>query len=696
MADDQHSPPPKGPPPAPAEDARELADPDPDPDLDSPFKRRLALAVAVLALAAGALGWAATDASIRSGEISRRAGIASIEATKQATSVTLDSFTQYGTYDTASEIQSRHDLGVVQRELLGAAAGTVRPEQWATARARLEQLTPLLRQGRLLGRPDLLGNELYERPNTTRLTYEAEKRSAAAWDWKASLYIGGVTLLGVATTLLGLALPVPAGSRRYLVATAAVIAGVTALGAVVVATRPTQSIPSEAIRLVARGDRLTAEKNFAGAINAYSDAIELDRNYVPAYAGRALALSIEGSAQRDIAQFSFTSTSREARLAAIADLERALGRERHDYLMLANQGANYFHVRDYARTVAYSKRAIAENPDLPLPWMNAALGLAGQDRAEEARETLAQALARIGKRPLVAERLELYAAARATMAMLAVQRPDLRRLVRSFTQQITGAESADLLPNAPVARDARVSAMRVAAVGEQLTTSISYTGLPTGSALAWIVSFRPRGGDDWIERGDMNWLEASQLPPSGGAEWRSFDRGCSSGGEYRVDLYSGGHFLATSSLEVPAGASGKLVPTGNVSGSMVVCRPRSWKQASSTSWATDVRSPDGRARISVRVLPLLTPPRDDAAREALTRQILDRLARAVGGTPAAADAAGTIGNRSGSERLIDRGADRHAILWVSIADNVVRTVTLRYDNGSVATIGDLRRRILVR
>ena len=697
MAGDGHITPDGEPIKGPAGTVAAEAEASPDPDLDSPFKRRLALAVAVLALAAGALGWAATDASIRSGEISRRANTDSIKATMQETSANVDAFTQFGIYSTVSDLRSRRDLGTIQRELLGAAAGTVPPEEWEAARAQLARLTPLLQPGRLQGRPDLLATELFEGSNTNRLAYEAEKRHAGAWDRKASLYIGGVTLLGVATTLLGLALTVPAGSRRYLVGAAGTVAAVTAVGAVVVAVRPAHGLPSGTVALVARGDRLVAERKFADAVDAYDAAIERTQEFVPAYSGRAFARMIRDSPQRDLALFAFSSTSPEARRAAIADLAHGLRLDPHDYLMLLNQGANYFHVRDYARTVAYSRRAIAENPDLPLPWMNAALGLAGEGRDAEARETLAAAITKIRARPLAVERGELYATARGTMAMLGEQRPDLRRVVRSLQEQITAAESADLLPLATDAAEARVTKLELTATGEILRASYSYTGLPPGSRLAWIAYHRTRPRAEWIERSSLDTFEVSRGPVSGSGGWSVFDGACAGGGEYRVDLYSGGRFLASSTLVQRTRVRKLLTPTYDLSGSMIVCRPRAWKQVRSTSWAADVQSGNGRARISVRVLPLVKPPADDAARLRLIDAVLDRLGNAVGGTPAAADGLGTIGYWSGSERRIDRGGNRRATVWVSLAaDSVVRTVTIRYDAADEATIHDLRDRIYLR
>jgi tetratricopeptide (TPR) repeat protein len=667
---------------------------DTDPDLDSPFKRRLALAVSILALAAGALGWAATDAGIRSAEVSRHASTDSTRATLKESSQAVEAFTNLERYTAAAELRSRGDLGTIQRELLGASAGPVTPQQWQVARKKLERLTPLLRQGRFLDRPDLLANDRSQASNVARLRYEAQKRQAGGWDSKASLYIGGVTLLGVATTLLGLALTVPAGSRRYLVGAATTVAALTAVGSAVVALKPVHDLPMRAIESSALGDRLTAEKDYAPAVAAYAEAIRADPDFAPAYAGRAYARMLRDSPQRGLATYTFTTTTPEARRAAIADLARGIQLEPHDYPMLVNEGANYFHVGNYAETVAFSKRAIIEAPGLPIPWMNEALGLAGENHAERARTLLKQAVIRIRARPLAQERVELFSDIRGTLATLADQRPNLGRLVRSLQEQVTAAESDDLVGKHAAAMQASVSHMTLSTVGEYLHVSFAYAHLPSGSPLAWVVSFRPRGSAEWIERSDMSAFLVWGGATSGAGVWDRFDTACMTDGAYRVDLYSGGHFLATVALPVSASLSGPLQASWNLGASIVLCRPAGWKQLASSSWAADVRSADSRIAMSVRTLVLIKRPAEGAASKALVKDVIARLAKPLGGRPVGLDSPQGMGNWPGTERKIDLGSGHFAEVWASLGqDGFLRTVVIRYDAAHARAIQDLRFRL---
>jgi tetratricopeptide (TPR) repeat protein len=678
--------------------ARTTANPgledDPDDELASPFRRWVALGVTLVALLGGIVGYLASDAGARESATEREAEVASVAALSAQNGAAADAYEQFGDYVTALSLKRRHDIEVVGGQVLGqdAVPGTV--QDWQAAGAKVADLTPLLRPGAMADRPDLLWNQLFVAPNLAALRQQAAQQTAGSWGDKSNLYVGGVTLLAVAVTLLGLSLTVGTRVRRIFVWPAGLLAAVTLLGSAVVAVIPPARTPGAAIDAVAEGDRLAGNRDFDGATAAYARAIALDPDYAAAYARRGLSELLAGSPQRNTSMFVVTTATPAARQASIVDLNRSLQLGGSDYTTLVNQGANYFHVPDYRRSEDFSRRAIALNPDLPLPWLNLTLALVGEGREAEARATMAPAIDRIKSRPTLQERGELYAAARSTLVTAAIQTPAAEPLSLSLQAQLVRAEGDQVVPKAVPAPDAGAHDLQLTVLGSTVRAQVAYSGLTQGTRVAWMVYYRTSATQEWTQRADLSLYETPQLPTSGTAYKNVFDLGCPTGGEYRVDLYVDGRRLATATSAHPQTALA-LTPFTDAVGGINVCRPAGWTLTADLTGSTTLASPDGSRHLTVRTVPTVRPPATDAARTELVDQVLDRLQTELGPqatvTRTAQDSFFPL---VGTARLLHIDGTVDGYVWAVVGtDNVVRTVSASYPTGAPGDLGDVSSRI---
>ena len=377
------------------------------------------------------------------------------------------------------------------------------------------------------------------------MSAEPPSHPASAWGDKANLYLGVITSLAVALTLLGLSLTVGVNVRRFLVWPAALIVTGGLAGFLIVLITPTPHTSEAAIAAVVEGDRLSADRDYDGVLAAYNRAVDLDPSYTTAYQRRGTARLVADSPEQGNF-FIISTTSKDARQAGVADLNQALDLGGEDYPTLVNQGANYFHLADYTRSEELSRRAIALNPTLPLPWLNLGLALVGQGREKDAADIYQHAIGLIEQRPYPQERLELYAGARGPLEKLLGLRSDLKAPVRRLQGELVQAQGKALLPKARSANGVRVSAMTATASGSTLRITFDYSNLPSNSRLAWIVYYRPPGRDrDWIQRSGLSLFDQTQLAPSGSAVIEPPDKSCLTAGEYRIDLYADTQRLAS-------------------------------------------------------------------------------------------------------------------------------------------------------
>jgi tetratricopeptide (TPR) repeat protein len=670
----------------------ELSVPDVD-EVDTVYKRRLAIAVAFIALFGGIVGFAASDAGARGAEIGREAQRSSVTALAAQNEAAIAYYESFGNYVEGSMLNRRRDIARVAADLLGDRAAAAEARAWGQAGGKVADVSKLLQEPRYAGRADLLFYELQLPTNLGMLRQQAAQETASAWGTKSTLYIGLITLLAVALTMLGLSLTVGPGVRQLLVWPAALIVASCVAAAGVVAVYPTARTSEAAIGAVAEGDRLAWGRSYDEAVAAYTRAIESDGDYVVSYQRRATAKLLAGSPERNLSSFVFSSSTPEARRSAIEDLLRAVDLGGGDYVTLANLGANYFHLNDYARSEEYSRRAIALNPTLPLPWSNLMLAQAAQGREAEALESAGRSLDLIAKRPYLGERRELLASLRATLETLAGKEQRYEGLARRLAGMAVAAQFRMEARDGSEATAARVTDLAVVSMGSTLTASMNVLDMPRGAWIGVVVAYLPDGQDDWAETawqsGFYRWQydQSSQPIPY---NLPMYEEGCRTTGQYKVSVYSGGRLLATTTVRQQPSET-KLVAHTDVVGRLQLCRPRDWTMRADTTGSADVTSPDGRHRFSIRSLPLAVRPPNQAARDSLLAQVLDRMRAQL--SPSATvtrEAALRVASVPGTAWFLGLPGDEQGTVWASLADDgVLRVVLVRYPAGAPGATNEI-------
>jgi tetratricopeptide (TPR) repeat protein len=670
----------------------DLPAPDVD-DIDSGFKRRLAVSVALIAFFGGLVGFAATDAGARAAQIGRDAQRSSVEALAEQGDAANAYYESYGNFVEGSTLRRQADLAGVAAELLGGDRAAAQARAWRQASGTIDDASALLAEERYRGRPDRLFNELNVAPNLALLRQQAAQETASAWATKGNRYLGVITLLAVALTLLGLSLTVGLGVRQFLIWPAVLIVAACLVGATLVLVRPATTTSDAAIQAVADGDRLAWGRDFEQAVAAYTRAIELDGDYVTPYQRRATATLLAGSPERDASSYVFSSSSRLARLAAIEDLLQAVARGGGDYVTLVNLGANYFHVADYARSEEYTRRAIALNDDLPIPWSNLTLALAAQGRETEALSAAEHSLRLIAARPYLGERREMFASLRATLETLAGQEKAHEELARRLQGMAVDAQFAMEVPGATDSTAATVSDLTATSAGAALSISMTVRGMTEGSRVGIVVSYLPAGQPDWSETALQSGFYRWQFPTSTEAQPYSaplYVEGCHTSGSYRVAVYSGARQLA--SVTVPQKASQlNLVQHTDVVGRLQLCRPQDWTFAGATTGSVDLTAPDGQRSLSMRSLPLAVPPDTGSGRDAVVADVLDRLSDRLDPNAVITDSGlRAVSQVNGTARFLRLSSTEDGYVWASLGpDNVLRAVYARFPTGTPGQLDEV-------
>jgi tetratricopeptide (TPR) repeat protein len=663
-------------------------------EVDTPYKRRLALAVALLALFGGLVAFAASDAGVREAQTARDAQRASIAALSRQNGVATKVYEDFANYVDASTLKRQHDIAVVEAELLGRIERTDEAASWEEARKSVSDVSALLQDAEYADRPELLWNDLYVEPNLAALRQQAAQETANGWGDKANLYVGVITLLAVALTMLGLSLTVGPSVRRFLVWPAAALTAACLVGSVVVLVRPAPRTPEEAIKAVGEGDRLAGARDYEGAIAAYTRAIELNDRYAAAYRGRAFASFLAGSPERDSATFVVSTTTPEAYRATIEDLSRAVDVGGDDYMTYVNLGAQYFHVKDYDRTEEFSRRAIELNPALPLPWMNLGLALAGKGDEAEALDTYRRAIELVLDRSYIMERRELFASARGTLETLLVQQPQREELVRQIQALLVVEQSKMEIPDAIEGTGANVSDINMTSNGSALRAEVAYENFAAGSRISWIVYYRPEGLSEWLEPVLLSSFEKFQLTPSGTATKPMYVPNCPVSGEYRVDVYADGRRLASESVKQQVTGT-KLITHYDAVGGIELCRPETWTFSGSVTGSADLTSPEKDASVSVRTLPVPSVIDSESDRQAMVTTVMNRLAGRLSSNPQTLSEVGEDFNGViGTARYLRLSDTEDGYVWAGIADDgVLRTVVARYPTGGIAKVTEVALRL---
>jgi tetratricopeptide (TPR) repeat protein len=640
--------------------------------LDSRFKRRVATAIILVTLLSSIVAYLAADAGAREDQGAREAQRSAVTAMADDAGMLVDYYGAVAGYAEVQPFEQRRWVDELRAVLVpDRYAG--RPAQWRAAGRSLGDLSPLLDPREYLGDAPRYLSDLYYQVNLASLRQSVQRRTADAWGAKSEGYAAILTVLAIVLSILGLSATFGQRMWRPVVRPAMAVAVACLVLTAVVALQRVPAIGDDVLHQVAEGDRLLAQGKIDGAIQAYSRAIDQQPRYASAYIKRAGAYTLAGSPDKD-QSYVITISNPQARAQSIADLEQAmrLGAD-NDLLAVSDLGANYFFERRYGRAEELARDAIRLNSDLTAAYLNLGLALAGQGEADEAAQVFGRAAQLIAGRPDSRERQELFAGGHTALEQLAGQSPERAELARRLQAQLTAAETAaELRPLRQVPPDASISRLTASVRDGSLTARFDHRAVPEGSALTWIVYTRTDARAPWRQLPGLNLFQRFQSARAGRTRLPAGP--CPAAGDYRVDLYLEGVYVASSRTSLEPSPE-RLVGYDDPVSSLHMCLPPPWRRTRQPGML-EARSKEGQA-ISVSVLP--APPELSRAGTSRLAVALDTLA-AHKGFPLAAGPPQprTLDDVAGLLRTYRRpgSLDRRLAAWVSLQSDAVLHVVV--------------------
>jgi tetratricopeptide (TPR) repeat protein len=644
--------------------------------LDTRFKRRLAACILLVTLLSSIVAYLAADAGAREDESAREAQRSAVAAMADDAGMYVDYYGALAVYAEAQPFAQRRRVDE-SRALLVPGGYRGRAERWRAAGDSLGDLSPLLDPRRYLDEPERYLTDLYYRVNLASLRQSARRETADAWGAKSDRYTAILTVLAIVLSVLGLSATFGQRMWRPLVRPGVAVAVACLLFTAAVAVPRVPGVGDAVLLQVAMGDRLMAQGQLEEAIKAYSRAIDQQPRYATAYVKRAGAYALAGSPEQD-QSYVFSISDPQARARSIADLEDAmrLGAD-DDVLAVSDLGANYFFAKRYDAAEQLARRAIRLNGDLTAARLNLGLALAGRGRADEAARAFQRAAELITRRPDPDERQELFAGGHTTLEQLARQSPERAALARGLQTQLTAAETEAELrrPLRKLPREASVSRLTASVRGGSLTARYDHRAVPEGSVLTWIVYTRANDRAPWRQQPGLNQFQ--RFEAAGGGQVELPEGPCPAPGDYRVDLYLEGVYVASSRATRPPSVD-QLVPYADPvrSFSMCVPPPPGWKVTRQPGML-EARS---RERQSIHVSVFPAPPELPRAGTPQLGAVLDKLAAGEGfRSPAGSLRDRTVGGVDGTLRAYRWPGrdDRHLEAWASPGpDAMLRVVVL--------------------
>lgn len=661
--------------------------------LDTPFKKRVAISAALLVLLGGLLAFGASRAAERERTLSADAQAASIRASAGYGRAFSEISTLSGGDAEARSLLQRAELARVWSHLTGSPAYSQEADALATSAQSIAGLTAPDEDSTHWADINREATALLLAPREDALRADAERESATAWGAKADRYVLGITLLAVALSLLGLSLTLAAGTRALVVVPAGLIAVFALLVSAVAASQQPPGTSDGAVQALAEGDRLMTLGRYQDAVDVYTEAIGLRPDYAQAYRARGTAEALAGSPETS--SYVFTTVDEEARERSIADLDRALELSPvADYLTLVNQGANLFHVREYAESEGLTRQALDINDRLPLPWSNLALAQAAQGNGNEARDSFQEMIRRTLQRPDPIEQQELFASARSALEILTLREPSEADLAERLEGVLVAAQASQIMPGPnPAGPDAGISDLELSVAGGALMATYEPTGLPVESRISWVGYFRPSDDEPWQQGAQLVRIDRLVDAAPGSKTAHFFDTSCPGAGEYRLDVWLDERLLASDVTAVAAEAE-RYAVLFDWSSRVTGCRPADWELDDAVPGVVRLSAPDPEdTTLTIRAVPLpaelLGQPGDAVARRALsTEPTCNR-----SGSPAP-DTRYNVGYVAGLSRQFSPEPDgRVAWCWAGLGqDGLLRVVVAESaaaSAGSVAVVNDL-------
>ena len=660
--------------------------------LDTPFKKRVAITAALLVLFGGLLAFGASVASEREQELSADAQSATITASAGYGAAYGEIATMTAGDTEYRSLGQRAELARELASLTGSDAYTQEAEAYdLSAQALADLAAPDQDESHFADVNREVTDRLLE-PREEALRADARRETAADWGAKADRYVLGITLLGVALALLGLSLTLSSRTRILVVVPAVLIALFAAVISGLATSRHPTSTPDEAVQALAEGDRLMSLGRYDGAVASYSEAIRLRDDYAAAYRARGTAYDLAGSPETS--SYVFTTVDKESRARSIADLDKALELSPvPDYLTLVNQGANVFHVKEYAESEELTARALRTNDRLPLPWSNLGMAQAAQGKDVEARASFEEMIERVVERPDPVEQLELFAAVRSALEILIRLEPSRAELARSLVGMLVAAQAEQLRPGAvPDGDGAEISNLQLSASGFQLVASYDRAGLAPDSRISWVGYFRPSADEPWQQPANLLVVDRLVDATPGSFTTRMIDTSCPGPGDYRIDAWLDDRLLSSAETTVAAAAD-RYVVSYDPASRVTACRPRDWELDDAVPGVVRLTAPaEDKTKLTVRAVPLPAellgqPPKRVTVTALDTEAVCNQF-----GAPTA-ELVSVIGQIEGiSRQFSPRDDGSNVLCWAGLGqDRLLRVFVAEYDANnpsSAAAIDD--------
>ena len=575
-----------------------------------PFKRLVAVLVVSITFFGALIGYLQTVASNEEEKAARDANVSAVTSFATQVDANTRFRTAYDVYTEAKLVQQRQLIAHNRSLLVRDPVASLESARWQNVRQSFQQLSPLLAEDRYSDEsdprfPERFGADVNVDANKVRLQQAARAELVEDFGGKADAYVAVLTVLAVSLFLIGLSLTVVGRGRKFLFIPGVGLAAVCVLWAGFIASREISRTPARAITAVADGDRLSEQKRFDEAIEAYTEAIDARGDYGVAFGRRADAHFLAGSPQNT---GSFVSiTDEESLKKAIADGESAVehGAET-DLSVVASLGFQYFLAQDYGRAARFTSDALDLNDKRPELWFNRGVIELARGNDDEALEAYAEAVRLTAALPFEFVRTDLFGAARTDLEILARNERNRAEAAQSVQERITHAEAdlraEDGLEDVP--RGASVEGVELAAEGNFVTANIQFENVPAGSNVTAVWYLRGARDEPFSQPGALNSFEVTAEDDVD--HFTSAFRGCGTAGQYRVDVYVEGKRLGTETLNVEDAAFDNMVQDSDDLVGVSLCRPDDWQREVLDDAGTNIAfgSADGKELLGLASFPL--------------------------------------------------------------------------------------------
>jgi tetratricopeptide (TPR) repeat protein len=536
------------------EGADEVGEPDEPGELDSaeerdPFKRRVAIVLALLGVLGAWVGILHNDSGNNESKFARettRTAVGSLRAnvnqsTVEGLGIDLDAEQE------ALGVAAEFETGVAGEGVDGSAAESEAEQGAESSAAQTEAAAGIDPDER-----EELERELTIEAQRLDLKRQALAETRVTYNNRTSQYETVLTTLAVALFLVGFTLVLGRRTRPPVLIPGLLLAAYVGGWALWIHQREVPTTPPAAIDAAAQAGMHADFGEFDQAVDLYTEAIDEDVDFVPAYTGRSIAsfLAVNPDFTRTLAVVD--TEGPEAQLA-LADVEEAirLGEE-GDFGSLVVSGIYRFYDEDYEGAVERLEAAVDVNDRAPEAFLLLTAAELAQGDPVAADEALERGVELLdldepgaANRQFAADLLTLLEQVEAAVPESASEVEAIRgRLVAGEARLVFGEEVSGEAP-----AGVEFSLDRSEFADGELDTELSYTGLPDGSLVSLYVYEQPAEGVAFAQSAEL--ARFVTLEGSGSISGTvEIERACRPVA-FRYDLYVDGGLVA--SFDAPGG-----------------------------------------------------------------------------------------------------------------------------------------------